>query len=286
MACSEDTFTALELQSLIAEAGPAQSGGEVTQPDVHVDPQVSAEALSPPTTANAEHSWDAGQELCWTLPSSAATEVHSPTVKGKQSHLPAAAFNAHPADKVTRAKAGDTVDASVGPLASLKKGTVKMEEPQSASAARAPEKEERKIEDVNESETEERMARAKLEPAAEVAATANRVNGEKLVTNSCQLPHSEAEPVEAQTWSPEPDSTLAETAEWPLYNGLHWDMDELSEKTVLSNRTPLHKLDNVYSWQSTTVVKTAIPAQERRREKRDYTFNCATDNTNTVQGRP
>lgn len=276
---------ALELQSLIAEAGPAQSGGEVTQPNVHVDPQVSAEAPSPPATANAEPLWDARQELCWALPSS-ATEVHSPTVKGKQSHLPAAAFNAHPADKVTRAKAGDTVDASVGPLASLKEGTVKMEEPQSVSAAWALEKEERKMEGMKESETEERVVRAKLEPVAELAATANPVSGEKLVTNICRLPHSEAEPAEAQTWSPEPDSTLAETAEWPLYNGLHWDIEELSEKMVLSNRTPLHKLDNVYSWQSATVVKTAIPAPERKKEKRDYTFNCPTDNTNTVQGRP
>lgn len=260
---------------LTAEAGPAQSSGKVTQPGVHADPQVSAEASSPPATANAEPSWDARQELCWTLPSSAATEVHSPTVK-------AAAFNTHPADRVTRAKAGDTVDASVGPLVSLQEGTVKME---TASAARVPEKKERKTQDVKESETYEQVARAKLEPAAKVAAAANPVNGAILVTNVCQLPYSEAEPAELQTWSPEADSALAERAEWPLYNGLHWDMEELSEKMVLSNRTPLHKLDNVYSWQSTTVVKTAIPTQERKKERRDHTFNCPTDNTNTVQGR-
>lgn len=212
--------------------------------------------------------------------------MHSPTVKAKQSHLPAAAFNTHPTDRVTRAKAGDTVDASVGPLASLQEGTVKMEEPQSASAVRATEKEERKTEDMKESKAEQQVARAKLEPAAEVAAAANPVNGAKLVTKVCQLPYSEAEPAETQTWSPEPNSTLAETAEWPLYSGLHWDMEELSEKMVLSNRTPLHKLDNVYSWQSASVVKTAIPSQERKKEKRDHTFNCPTDNTNTVQGRP
>lgn len=292
--------------------------------DENVEPQVSAETPPPPATANTEPLVEAKQEVGEqvVLPESpahsavaaAATEVQSPLLKDVQSSsssLPSAASSTPPPETVSKVdtKVGDTVDAPVGPLAPLspQEVTVKTEEPQSAPAPRAPEKEEEKKEKLEESEKEEQVASAEVEPAAEVAATVNPVtaakeeSATKAVTEDCQPAPAEAEPVEPQTRSPapisasEPEPTLAETAEQPLYNGLPQDTEELSEETALTDTTPLNKPDTAHSQESTTVVKTAIPAQEVLKEEKNKeesenappsTVSCPTEDSTTMQGRP
>lgn len=293
-------------------------------PDENVEPQVSAETPPPPATANTEPLVEAKQEVgdqMTLLPESAvhsvvaaaATEAQSPLLKDVQSSspsLPSAASSTPPPETVSKVdtKVGDTVDAPVGPLAPLspQEVTVKMEEPQSAPAVRAPEKEEKK-EKLEESEKEEQVASAEVEPAAEVAATVNPVNAAKeesatkAVAEVCQPAPSEAEPAEPQARSPspvsasEPEPTLAETAERPLYNGLPQDVEELSEETALTDTTPLNKPDTAHSQESTAVVKTAIPAQEVLMEEKNEeesenappsTVSCPTEDSTTMQGRP
>lgn len=238
----------------------------------------------------------------------AATEVQSPLIKDEQSSSsppPAAASTTPPAEAVNKVdtKVSDTVDAPVGPSASLapQEAPVKMEEPQSAPTEKGPEKEEQKTEEVKKLEKEEQVASTKLEPAVEVAATVEKEEtATKMATEASQPSPSEPEPAAPQTQSAalisasEPEPTPAETAEPPLSNGLPPDTEELSEDMAFSDTTPLDKPDASLSQESTPVVKTAMPAQEEVKEEENKeksedgpptTVSCPTEESTTMQGK-
>lgn len=294
--------------------------------DDNVEPQISPETPPPPSPASAEPLLEVKQEVAaqLTLPPEssaqpvveavAAPEVQPPMTKDVQSppSPPAAAASVAPPDEtVSKAdsKVGDTVDAPIGPSSSLQDTAVKPEEAKSAPADSAPEKEEEKEEEPVELEKEEQVASAKLEPTAEVAATLEPVNpvteetATKVATEDCQPLPSEPEPAEPQTQcpaqvaesepepEPEPEPAPAETAERPLYNGLPQDTDEeLTEGTTLSDTTPPNKPDTALSQESTTVAKTAIPAQELQNQEKEQEESDndapSTEHSTTMQGRP
>lgn len=293
-------------------------------PDENTEPHVSAETPPPPATVNTEPLVDAKKEMETQITQppelsahsvAAATEALSPLLKDEQSSSslpPTAASTTPPAEAVNEddTKVGDTVDAPVGPSASLsaQEEPAKMEEPQSAPAEKAPEKEEKKIEDVLKLEKEEQVASAELEPVVEVAATANLVNvvkeetATKMATEVAQPSPSEPEPAAPQTQSTalnspsEPEPTPTETAEPPLSNGLPQDTEELSEDMAFPDTTPLDKPDASHSQESTPVVKTAMPAQEeveevKEEENKEKSENvpptavsCPTEESTTMQG--
>lgn len=292
-------------------------------PDDNVEPQIGTETPPPPSSANAEPLVEAKEEVAAqvTLPPDssaqpvmeavAAPEVQPPVTKDVQSPpstpaaATAAASAAPPDETVSKAdsKVGDTVDAPIGPSSSLQDTAVKTEEARSAPADSVPEKEEEKKEKPVELEKEEQVASAKLEPTAEVAATLEPINAvtdetaTMVATEVCQPPPSEPEPAEPQTQGPaqvaqsEPEPVPAETAESPLYNGLPQDTDEeLTEGTTLSDTTPPNKPDTALSQESTTVAKTAIPAQELQNEEKHQeesnNDSPSTEDSTTMQGRP
>uniref|UniRef100_A0A3B4WYX0 Eukaryotic translation initiation factor 4 gamma, 1a n=1 Tax=Seriola lalandi dorsalis TaxID=1841481 RepID=A0A3B4WYX0_SERLL len=220
----------------------------------------------------------------------AATEVPSPSIKDQQTPAslpPAVASTATPAEAVTKddTKVGDTVDAPVAPSASLaaQEAPVKMEEPQAAPAPaeKAPEKEEKKTEEVKKIEKEEQVASSKLEPAVEVAAivppvkVAKEETATKTETEMSEPPPSAQEPAAPQTQTaapssaPEPEPTPDETAEPPLPNGLPQHIEELSEDMAFPDTTPLDKPDASQSQESTPVAKTVTPAQEEEKEEEE-----------------
>lgn len=303
-------------------------------PEENLEPPASAETPPPPATANADPVVEAKQEMdnqittpesaAQSVTSTAATEVPAPLIKDQQSSSPlppAAASSTPPAEAVDKVdtKVADTVDAPVVPSASLatQEEPVKMEEPQAAPAPaeKAPEKEEKKEEEVKKLEKEEQVDKAKLEPAVEVTATVPPVNpvniakeemAAKTVTEVSQPPPSAQEPTAPQTQSPapssasEPEPTPAETAEPLLSNGLPQDTEELSEVMAFSDTTPLDKPDASLSQESTPVAKTVTPAQEeaeeteeeKKEEEKEKSedapptpVSCPTEESTTMQGR-
>lgn len=294
-------------------------------PDEHTEPHVSTETPPPPATANTQPLVDAKQEMetqitqppeLSTHSVAAVTEALSPSIKDEQSSSPlppSAASTTPPAEVVNEddPKVEDTVDAPVGPSASLsaQESPAKMEEHQSAPVETAAEKEEKEIEDVMKLEKKEQVDSAELEPAAEVAATVNPVNivkeesAIKVATEVSQPSISEPEPAAPQTQSTalisasEPEPKPTETAEPPLSNGLPLDTEELSEDLAFSDTTPLDKPDTSHSQESTPVVKTAMPAEEEEEELKveenkeksenapPTMVNCPTEESTTMQGR-
>ncbi len=188
----------------------------------------SAETPPPPATANTEPVVEAKQEMdnqitppaelaAQSVAPTAATEVPSPLIKDQQSSSsPPPAEASAPTPAETDTKVSDTVDAPVGPSASLaaQETPVKTEEPQAAPAPaeKAPEKEEKKIEEVKKLEKEEQVVSAKLEPAVEVAATVTPVNAAKeetatkTATEVSEPPPSAQEPAAPQTPSAAPST--------------------------------------------------------------------------------
>ncbi|XP_056246690.1 eukaryotic translation initiation factor 4 gamma 1a isoform X2 [Seriola aureovittata] len=308
MSGGRSTTTPTPPQASIAEVSPAQTNGEVVQSattvmrkDEITEPPASAETPPPPATVNAEPVVEAKQETdsqvtpsaelaTQSVAPTAATEVPSPSIKDQQTPAslpPAVASTATPAEAVTKddTKVGDTVDAPVAPSASLaaQEAPVKMEEPQAAPAPaeKAPEKEEKKTEEVKKIEKEEQVASSKLEPAVEVAAivppvkVAKEETATKTETEMSEPPPSAQEPAAPQTQTaapssaPEPEPTPAETAEPPLPNGLPQHIEELSEDMAFPDTTPLDKPDASQSQESTPVAKTVTPAQEEEKEEEE-----------------
>lgn len=300
-------------------------------PDDNVEPQMSSETPPPCPPANTEPPVEAKQEVeaAMTLPPDssaqpvpeavAAPEVQSVVTKDVQSppSAPAApaeaaaTATAPPDETVSKAdtKVGDTVDAPIGPSSSVQTTAVKAEEPKSAAAVSVAEKEGEK-EKPAELEEEGQVASAKVDPAAEAAATMEPIKqvtdetATKFAAAICQPPLSEAEAAEAQTQCPahlaesesQPEPTPAETAHRPLYNGLPQDTDEeLTEGSTLSDTTPPSKPDATLSQEFTTVAKTAaIAGQELQNEEKNQEENQeesdsaapSTEDSTTMQGRP
>uniref|UniRef100_A0AAQ5X2W3 Eukaryotic translation initiation factor 4 gamma, 1a n=1 Tax=Amphiprion ocellaris TaxID=80972 RepID=A0AAQ5X2W3_AMPOC len=169
-------------------------------PDENAELPGSAETPPPPATANTEPVLEAKQETdsqialptelaAQSVAAAAATEVPSPLIKDQQPppSLPAgAASTTPPAEAVNKvtASVGDTVDAPVGPSASLavQEAPVKMEKPQAAS-----EEEEIKTEEVKKLEKEEQVASSKLEPAIEISAAAATVTPVNLAKEEATI---------------------------------------------------------------------------------------------------
>lgn len=297
-----------------------------------MEPPAGAETPPPLAIANTEPVVEAKQEMdneitppaelaAQSVAPVAATEVPSPLIKDQQSSSslsPAAASTTPPAETINEVdtKVGDTVDAPVGPAASLaaQEAPVKTEEPQAAPAPaeKGPEKEEKKMEEVKKLEKgEQESASTKLEPAIEVATTVTPVSvakedvATKTATEISQPPPSAHEPAAPQTQSavpstaPEPEPTPAETAEPLLPNGLPQDSEALSEDMAFSDTTPVDKPDACQSQESTPVAKTVMPAQEEEeKEKKEEeketeksedspptTVSCPTEESTTMQGR-
>ncbi|KAM7379338.1 hypothetical protein PAMP_004900 [Pampus punctatissimus] len=299
MSGGRSTSTPTPPQASIADLSPAQTNGEVIQPvttvtrrDENTELPACAETPPPPTTANSEPVVEAKQETDSQMapPTELAAqsvtptpEVPAPSIKDQQSPAPLspeATATPPPAEAVNKGdtKVGDTVDAPVGPSASqAAQGVpVKMEEPQAAPAPaeKAPEKEEKKTEEVEKLEKEEQVTSTKLEPVIEVTATVTPVNvakeetPTKTATEVSQPPPSTQEPaapmtqIAAPSSAPEPEPTPAETAEPLISNGLPQDTEELPEDMAISDTTLLNKPNASQTQESKPVAKTASPAQE------------------------
>lgn len=215
----------------------------------------------------------------------AADEVPSPQIKDQQSPSslpPVASSTTTPAEVVN--KVSDTVDAPVSPstLLAAQEAPLEKEELQVAPAPveKTPEKEEKKMEEVRETEKEEQVTSTNLQPAAEVAAAVTPVNVEKETaaktttevsqpTPPAEEPASSHIQTSAPSTAPEPEPTLADRAEPLLSNGLPQDIGEVSEDRALSDTTPLEKTNTSQSQESTPVTKTTAPAQEEMEEKKE-----------------
>uniref|UniRef100_A0AAQ5ZXS5 Eukaryotic translation initiation factor 4 gamma, 1a n=1 Tax=Amphiprion ocellaris TaxID=80972 RepID=A0AAQ5ZXS5_AMPOC len=271
---------------------PNQGGRDITE-----EIMSGGRSTTTPTPPQVRlHFWKAKQETdsqialptelaAQSVAAAAATEVPSPLIKDQQPppSLPAgAASTTPPAEAVNKvtASVGDTVDAPVGPSASLavQEAPVKMEKPQAAS-----EEEEIKTEEVKKLEKEEQVASSKLEPAIEISAAAATVTPVNLAKEEAtiktepdvsQPPPSAKEPVAAQTQNadlnsaPEPEPTPVETAEPLLSNGLPQEPEELSEDMAFPDTTSHNKPAASQSQESTPVAKTATPAQEEEEEEK------------------
>uniref|UniRef100_A0AAQ4PTP9 Eukaryotic translation initiation factor 4 gamma, 1a n=1 Tax=Gasterosteus aculeatus aculeatus TaxID=481459 RepID=A0AAQ4PTP9_GASAC len=190
-------------------------------PDENTEPPASAETPPPPATANPEPEEDDEED---DDEEEDDDKQETDTAESSPSSTPPAE-----AENTVDTKVGDTVDAPVGPSASLaaQEAAVKMEEPQAspAPAEKAPEKEEKQTEKVKKLEKEEHVASTKLEPTVET---------HKVAPSS------------------EPEATPAEVAEPLLPNGLPPDTEELSEEVP----------DASPSQEPTPVAKTSTPTQE------------------------
>uniref|UniRef100_A0A7N8YMW8 Eukaryotic translation initiation factor 4 gamma, 1a n=1 Tax=Mastacembelus armatus TaxID=205130 RepID=A0A7N8YMW8_9TELE len=216
-----------------------------------------------------------------------ATEVPSPLLEDQQSPsaFPPAAPSTPAADdegnKVST-EVGDTVDAPVGPPASLEaqEAPIKLEETQSvpALAEKTQEKAEKKMEEVMKMEKEEQVASIKLQPAGEVASSITLIKQEtatKKATEAPQPPPSEQDPAAPQTQNaspgsaPEPEPIPAVTAEPLLSNGLSQDIEELSEDMASSHTTTLDNPDTSQSQESTPVAKMSTPAEQEEMKEEE-----------------
>ncbi|XP_028988105.1 eukaryotic translation initiation factor 4 gamma 1a isoform X3 [Betta splendens] len=290
-------------QASLADVSPAQTNGEVIQPvftvtrrEENVEPSPCTEMSPPNVVAGIEPIDEAKDEMDSRLTPPAelavqsvatvvAAEVPSPQIKDQQSPSSlssvAASTTPTPVEVVNKAspKAGDTVDAPVSPstLVAAQEAPLKEEEIPIPPVENAPEKEEKKMEEVRKSEIEEQEISTKLQPAVDVAATVSPVHVEKetaakMPSEVCQPtpPAQEPDTPHIQTSAPstapepEPEPTLVERAEPLLSNGLPQDSEELSED---SDTTSFDKTNTSQPQESTPVAKTIVPAQEEVEKK-------------------
>ncbi|XP_026170438.1 eukaryotic translation initiation factor 4 gamma 1a isoform X2 [Mastacembelus armatus] len=302
MSGGRSTTTPTPPQASLADVSPAQTNGEVTQPitavtrrDESMEPPAGIETPPPPSTANTEPVVEAKQEIdnepaelaTQSVGTTGATEVPSPLLEDQQSPsaFPPAAPSTPAADdegnKVST-EVGDTVDAPVGPPASLEaqEAPIKLEETQSvpALAEKTQEKAEKKMEEVMKMEKEEQVASIKLQPAGEVASSITLIKQEtatKKATEAPQPPPSEQDPAAPQTQNaspgsaPEPEPIPAVTAEPLLSNGLSQDIEELSEDMASSHTTTLDNPDTSQSQESTPVAKMSTPAEQEEMKEEE-----------------
>uniref|UniRef100_A0A7N8YFN4 Eukaryotic translation initiation factor 4 gamma, 1a n=1 Tax=Mastacembelus armatus TaxID=205130 RepID=A0A7N8YFN4_9TELE len=297
-------------KSLIRIRDPNQGGRDITEeimsggrstttptpPQVRImEPPAGIETPPPPSTANTEPVVEAKQEIdnepaelaTQSVGTTGATEVPSPLLEDQQSPsaFPPAAPSTPAADdegnKVST-EVGDTVDAPVGPPASLEaqEAPIKLEETQSvpALAEKTQEKAEKKMEEVMKMEKEEQVASIKLQPAGEVASSITLIKQEtatKKATEAPQPPPSEQDPAAPQTQNaspgsaPEPEPIPAVTAEPLLSNGLSQDIEELSEDMASSHTTTLDNPDTSQSQESTPVAKMSTPAEQEEMKEEE-----------------
>lgn len=237
------------LQSFVEQACPAHPSGKVTQHDGNDQLHGGEDATLLP--AEAEAAVEASKEHSLIPPSAAASEENSLTPQCEHfshSYISLPAF-----DTSLHDNEGYAVDTPDGPFASHSLQEVVEEQMEFDLAERQPEKQDEK--------TEER------------ASTASKP--------SPPSPPPGPEPAQLQTWSGntlisecEPVGTQAKTVKNHLCNGLHQD---LFEEWAPSEPSSLN-----ITVETTTLVKTTIPAQERKKEKRDYYLS---ENSNTIHGR-
>lgn len=158
-------------------------------------------------------------------------------------------------------KVGDTVDFPVCPAAPLAAlgAPVKLQEPESALAERAPKMKLKKMP----LEKGKQVASAKMEPAVDVAATTTPSNVASKETATKLA--AEVSPAEPDTQTPAKIS--APSAEPPLCNGLPADTKELCNDGAFTDTRPPDKPDATS--ESSTVVKATVPAQEEVKELPD-----------------
>ncbi|XP_030015637.1 eukaryotic translation initiation factor 4 gamma 1a isoform X3 [Sphaeramia orbicularis] len=307
MSGGRSTTTPTPPQASIADVSPPQTNGEVLQPintvttrEENVDLPASSETPPPPANANPESVEEAKQEpdsqvapttdlAPQPVAPTSATEAQSLLIKDQQSPSSLSEAAASPVEAVNTDdnKVSDTVDAPVGPSASLaaQEVPVKKDEPiVSAPAESSQEKEQKTSEEVKKIEKEEQESSAMIEPAVEVKAVVTPVNMAKEetscpptepVTETSQPPNSVQEPVcpvtqnETPSCDPEPEPTVAESAEPLLSNGLPQDIEEMSEDTTSLDTKPLEKPETSLSQESAPVAKMAKPAQEEEEEKKE-----------------
>lgn len=170
-------------------------------------------------------------------------------------------------------KVGDKVDFSICPSAPLEAlgAPVKLQEPESALAERAPKMKLKKIPQVRKLEKGKQVASAKMEPAVDVAAAvtptnvASKETAPKLAAEVSQVPSAQPEPAEPDTQTPAKIS--APSAEPLLSNGLPADTKELCNDGALPYTRPPDKPDATS--ESSTVVKATVLAQEEVKEPPD-----------------
>uniref|UniRef100_A0A7N8WQU3 Eukaryotic translation initiation factor 4 gamma, 1a n=1 Tax=Mastacembelus armatus TaxID=205130 RepID=A0A7N8WQU3_9TELE len=268
-------------KSLIRIRDPNQGGRDITEEIMSGGR--STTTPTPPQEIDNEPAELATQSVGTT----GATEVPSPLLEDQQSPsaFPPAAPSTPAADdegnKVST-EVGDTVDAPVGPPASLEaqEAPIKLEETQSvpALAEKTQEKAEKKMEEVMKMEKEEQVASIKLQPAGEVASSITLIKQEtatKKATEAPQPPPSEQDPAAPQTQNaspgsaPEPEPIPAVTAEPLLSNGLSQDIEELSEDMASSHTTTLDNPDTSQSQESTPVAKMSTPAEQEEMKEEE-----------------
>lgn len=170
-------------------------------------------------------------------------------------------------------KVGDTVDFPVCPSAPLAAlgAPVKPQEPESALAERTPKMKIKKMPQVRKLEKGKQVASAKMEPAADVAATttptnvASKETATKPAAEVSQPPSAQPEPAEPDAHIPAKIS--APLAEPPLCNGFSVDTKELCNNGAFTDSRPPDKPDTTS--ESSTVVKATVPAQEEVKEPPD-----------------
>lgn len=170
-------------------------------------------------------------------------------------------------------KDGDTVDFPVCPLAPLAAlgAPVKLQEPESALAERAPKMKLKKMPQVRKLEKGKQVTSAKMEPAVDDAATATPTNVDskeaatKPAAEISQPPSAQPQPAVPDTQTPAKIS--APSAEPPLCNGLPADTEELCNDGAFTDTRPPDKPDATS--ESSTVVKATVQAQEEVGEPPD-----------------
>lgn len=166
-------------------------------------------------------------------------------------------------------KVGDTVDFPTCPSAPLAAlgAPVKLQEPETALAERAPKMKLKKMPQVRKLEKGKQVASAKMEPAGDVAATATPTNvasketATKPAAEVSLPPSAQPEPAEPDTQTPA--KTSAPSADPPLCNGLPADTND----GAFTDTRPPDKTDATS--ESSTVVKASVQAQEEVKEPPD-----------------
>ncbi|XP_029687531.1 eukaryotic translation initiation factor 4 gamma 1-like isoform X2 [Takifugu rubripes] len=221
-------------QAAASDVSPAHINGESTHPvtmatrrDEAVEHHVGAENPPPPPTENPEDLLEANQDAepphapppeLAAHPLADAAEVPPPLMKDEQAtpSLPpptAAATPPPEAESQVEAKVSDTVDAPVVPSESLakKEAPVKMEELDSSSDEKTPEKDESRLEEVK--KVEEDVVPSKVGVAVEDAALVNPVNVAKEETTAEQPEAQQPEAQQPEAQQPEAQQPEAQQPE-------------------------------------------------------------------------
>lgn len=207
-------------------------------------------------------------------PLSPATAHKQPLVEAKQAlgaQMTASTVPSAKAGSRVHTKVGDTVDFPICPSAPLAApgAAVKLQEPESALAERAPKMKLKKVPQVRKLEKGKQVASAKMEPAVDVSATptnvANKETATKPAAEVSQPPSTQPKPAELDTQTP--GKMSAPSAEPLLCNGLPVDTKELCDDGAFTDTRPPDKPDATL--ESSNVVKATVQAKEQVKEPPD-----------------